>query len=132
MGGHFEVVILDANLRFASEEFGAGAVVSYSPAGTLSLNVDPSQWIENFKQAHILMSLAVDDRKGVVGHIGIDRNMLIIGGIAGKKNAKKQHKSRQHPGEVPAVAKFGGDRDEVVEIFHEAWVKPFKHAKLIS
>ncbi|MFZ0197607.1 MAG: hypothetical protein WB523_10155 [Candidatus Sulfotelmatobacter sp.] len=88
-GGEIGVSSLDAGAGFVDGKFAENIVVVQTPTGAVLLGADGAERFEKFEEADVVAALVLDDRQGIVGGGGIDREMF-FGSGAGERECEEQ------------------------------------------
>jgi hypothetical protein len=75
-GGEIGIASLDASVRFVDGKFSENVVVVQMPVQAVRLGADGSEGFEEFEKSDVIVALALDDGKGIVGDGGVDGETL--------------------------------------------------------
>src|SRR5579872_6142529 len=95
--GKIKVAAMNTCTSLSGGELTFYVVVAKLPVISIRFSADSAQRFEKFEQANIFIAITIQDRKAVVGSVGIDRNVFLFRGtIKQKRRGQKNRGTESH------------------------------------
>jgi len=83
--GKIVVAAMNAGARLSRGEFAFDIVIAEFPVGAVDLGAHDAQGFEEFEQADVFVAIALENRKGIVGGVGVNGHALFLGSAEQEK-----------------------------------------------
>ena len=93
--GKIVVAATNAGAGFSGGEVAVHVVVAEFPVGSAGSGADGAEGFEDFEQSDIFVAVALENREGVVGSVGVDSDALFFGSAVEEKRGGQENCGRE-------------------------------------